>query len=61
MGKLAMYGGTPIFRVEDLPKELEQCIAQHPDLAQKPCIMVVQTTFNQEVWKKCEKNEKNSK
>ena len=22
MGKLAMYGGTPVFRVEDLPREL---------------------------------------
>ena len=48
-------GDVHIFRSEE---ELEQCLADHPELAEKPCIMVVQTTFNKDVWKKCEKKAK---
>ena len=30
----------------------------YPELQENPCIMVVQTTFNQGVWKKCEEKAK---
>ena len=45
-------GETHCFRSEE---ELECCLSDHPELAQKPCILVAQTTFNKNVWKKCEK------
>ena len=44
-------GDVHIFRTEE---ELEDCFVHHPQLAEKSCIMVVQTTFNKNVWKKCE-------
>ena len=48
-------GDVHIFRTEE---ELEDCFVHHPQLAEKSCIMVVQTTFNKNVWKKCEEKAK---
>jgi len=48
-------GPAYIFRT---PEELESLVSQHPELAENPCIMVVQTTFNKNVWKKCEEKAK---
>ena len=39
-------------------EEMENCLTEHPELAEKPCILVAQTTFNKNVWKKCEKKVK---
>ena len=49
------HGDVHIFRT---PEELESLFTQHPELADTPCIMVVQTTFHQGVWKKCEEKAK---
>ena len=49
------HGEVCIFRNED---ELEKCLTQQDIPNEKPYIMVVQTTFNKEVWKKCEKKAK---
>ncbi|MBE6806652.1 MAG: bifunctional 4-hydroxy-3-methylbut-2-enyl diphosphate reductase/30S ribosomal protein S1 [Ruminococcaceae bacterium] len=48
-------GPAYIFRT---PEELEDTLSSHPELAENPCIMVVQTTFNKNVWKKCEEKAK---
>ncbi len=48
-------GPVHIFRSEE---ELETVFSQHPELSGSPCIMVVQTTFNKNIWKKCEKKAK---
>ena len=48
-------GPVHIFRT---PEELEETLSRHPELTENPCIMVVQTTFNQKVWKKCEEKAK---
>ena len=49
------HGEAHIFRNEE---ELEQYFAAQSNPNEKPHIMVVQTTFNKEVWKKCEKKAK---
>ncbi len=36
-------------------EELENCLKENPNLAETSCIMVAQTTFNKNEWKKCEK------
>ena len=48
-------GEVCIFRNEE---ELENCLTKQGNPNEKPYIMVVQTTFNKEVWKKCEKKAK---
>ena len=36
-------------------EQLKNCLKDHPQLAESSCIMVAQTTFNKNEWKKCEK------
>lgn len=48
-------GPVHIFRSEE---DLEQLFSDHPELAETPCILVVQTTFNKNEWKKCEEKAK---
>ena len=48
-------GPTYCFQTEE---ELEQVVSDHPEAVQNPCILVAQTTFNKNVWKKCEEKAK---
>ncbi len=48
-------GPVHIFQSEE---DLEQLFSTHPELAEIPCILVVQTTFNKNEWKKCEEKAK---
>ncbi len=40
-------------RVFETPEELETWLLEHPEMREKPLIMVSQTTGNQNLWKKC--------
>ncbi len=40
-------------RVFETPEELETWLLEHPEMREKPLLMVSQTTGNQNLWKKC--------
>ncbi len=40
-------------RVFETPEELETWLLKHPEMREKPLLMVSQTTGNQNLWKKC--------
>lgn len=41
-------------------EDMEKCLKDYPHLATSSCIMVAQTTFNKNEWKKCAENAKKS-
>lgn len=46
------YGDVSVFSDE---RSLEKLLEERPELTQKDLCVVAQTTFNEEIWKKCEK------